>query len=363
MNIADLFDQMGWQNPKQYNMSGAQFAVFLLCNPKQRFLVDIHTQWEWYSFDVRLGCVQGHSNQVVDPCSTHHPLTYDKAMCLGWIFHVTDSANVPSIQQLGLKTDVKGSGRGGRDAVHFMYHNDNGQGYIRMAEGTTPPRYYRQPVYFVLGPQFIESQQLFLTKNGVVLFHGDIPAEFLHLQDQLPTLACNILRPGRGHMLPPRVTGRTWPADVSYGHVRREKGVGFARGGPIPETIRTTAWQFMGQKIPQNYGKLVFGFPLTSEVDSQFMVCCLLSESSHRREESERNDQPMQKPYEQPSRRAGRFRERERNLPANGNNNVPHQAVQSLQKKNLHKMISLNKRQHLLMHKLILHKIIPWVKR
>ena len=83
-------------------------------------------------------------------------------------------------------------------------------------------------------------------------------------------------------MLPPRVTERTWPADVSYGHVRREKGVGFARGGPIPETIRTTAWQFMGQKIPQNYGKLVFGFPLTSEVDSQFMVCCLLSESSHR---------------------------------------------------------------------------------
>ena len=155
-----------------------------------------------------------------------------------------------------------------------MYHNKNGQGYIRMAEGTTPPRHYRQPVYFVLDPQFLESQQLFLTKKGVVLFHGDIPAEFLRLQDQLPALACNVLRPGRGHMLPPRVTGGTWPADVSYGHVRREKGVGFAPGGPIPETIRTTAWQFMGQKIPQNYGKLVFGFPLTSEVDSQFMVCC-----------------------------------------------------------------------------------------
>ena len=65
-------------------------------------------------------------------------------------------------------TDVKGTGKGARDAIHFMYHNDNGQGYIRMAEGTTPPRHYRYPVYFVLDPKFIESQQLFLTKNGVV---------------------------------------------------------------------------------------------------------------------------------------------------------------------------------------------------
>ena len=31
---------------------------------------------------------------------------------------------------------------------------------------------------------------------------------------------------------------------------------------------------------------------------------------------------------------------RERNPPVNGNNNVPHQVIQSLQKKTLHKMIS-----------------------
>ena len=54
---------------------------------------------------------------------------------------------------------------------------------------------------------------------------------------------------------------------------------------------------------------------------------------------------------------------RERNLPVNGNSNVPHQVVQSLQKKNLHKMISLNKRQHPLMNKLTILKMIPWVKR
>ena len=81
MNIAHLFDQISWQNHKQDNMSGMQFAAFLLCNPKQRFFVDIHMQWEWYPyswaaiypFDVRLGCLQGHSNQVVDPYSAHHP--------------------------------------------------------------------------------------------------------------------------------------------------------------------------------------------------------------------------------------------------------------------------------------------------
>ena len=88
-----------------------------------------------------------------------------------------------------------------------------------MTEGTTPPRSCKHPVYFVLAPEFIKSQQLFLSKNGVIFFHGDIPAEFLRLQDQLPTLACNVLRPGRGHTLPPSVTGGTWPADVSYEHV------------------------------------------------------------------------------------------------------------------------------------------------
>ena len=52
-----------------------------------------------YPFDVRLGAFQGHSNQVVDPNVAHHPLTYDEAMSLGWIFHVTDYWNLESIQQ------------------------------------------------------------------------------------------------------------------------------------------------------------------------------------------------------------------------------------------------------------------------
>ena len=163
MNISILFDQMQEHNPKEYHMTGADFAAMLLRNPEQRFFVEISMRWQWYPyspaaeypFDVRLGAFQGHSNQVVDPTVAHHQLTYDEAMSLGWIFHVTDFMNLESIQQSGLKTFVKGSGKGRRDAVHFMYHNDNGQGYIRMAEGTKPPRIYRRPVYLVLDPSFI----------------------------------------------------------------------------------------------------------------------------------------------------------------------------------------------------------------
>ena len=104
-------------------------------------------------------------------------------------------------------------------------------------------------------------------------------------------------------MLPPSVTGGTWPADVSYGHVRCEKGVGFAYLEEIfPQTISTTAWQFMGQEIPQNYGKLVFGFPLTLEVDfdpANESVHGLLAGSSQEREAPAQDDQPM--PYANPT--------------------------------------------------------------
>ena len=180
-----------------------------------------------------------------------------------------------------------------------------------MAEGISPPRHYRQPFYLLLDPEFIGSQHLFLTKNGVILVYDDIPSRFLDQQDQLPTLACNVLTRGRGQMLPLTVTGGTWPADVSYEHVRREKGIRFVPGGPIPDNIRTTAWQFMGQKIPQNYGRLVFGLPLAREAEFDPKNESIHGLVSQQREESERDDQPIENPYEQPSRRAGSSQQRE----------------------------------------------------
>ena len=321
MNISLLFDQMQGDNPKEYHMSGADFAAMLLCNPKQRFFVEISMRWQWYPyspmaeypFDVRLGAFQGHSNQVVDPTVAHHQLTYDEAMSLGWIFHVTDFMNLDSIQQSGLKTFVKGSGKGRRDAVHFMYHNDNGQGYIRMAEGTKPPRNYRRPVYLVLDPSFIVDNQLYLTKNGVILYHGDIPFQYLHVKEKIPTIACNVVHQGRGHSLPPSVTGGSWHRDTTWKHVMKEKGPTFIPGHDIPEEVRITAWEFMGQQVPQNYGRLVFGKPLCNENDFDPVVDSIYgaaAEGSQEREGSAQADETMENPYEQPSRR-GRSQERE----------------------------------------------------
>ena len=80
---------------------------------------------------------------------------------------------------------------------------------------------------------------------------------------------------------------------MSYEHVLREKGAGAIPGGAIPDNIRNTAWQFMGQEIPGNYGKLVFGTPLAKKADfdpTTESIHGLLSEGSQQREESEQND-------------------------------------------------------------------------
>ena len=50
MNISMLFDQMQGDNPKEYHMTGADFAAMLLCNPKQRFFVEISLKWRWFPY-------------------------------------------------------------------------------------------------------------------------------------------------------------------------------------------------------------------------------------------------------------------------------------------------------------------------
>ena len=208
---------------------------------------------------------------------------------------------------------MKGSGKGGRDAVHFMYHNDNGHGYIRMAEGTKPPRTYRRPLYLVLDPSFLVNNQIFLTKNGVVLHHGNVPFQYLHVKEQLPTIACNVIHQGCGHSLPPSVTGGSWHSNTTWNHVMKEKGQSFIPGGDIPDEVRITAWEFMGQQVPQNYGKLDFGNPLCNEKDFDPLmdsIYCAAADSSHKREASAQDDVPMSNPHEQPSQR-GRSPERE----------------------------------------------------
>ena len=105
----------------------------------------------------------------------HHPFTFAESICLGWIFHVTDASNRRSIEQRGLLLrPEQGKGKDGRDSVHFMYHNDNSPGYIGMGEGIVAPRFYREPIYCVLLPHAAQHEQLFLSKNGVVLIYNDV---------------------------------------------------------------------------------------------------------------------------------------------------------------------------------------------
>ena len=72
------------------------------------------------------------------------------------------------------------------------------------------------------------------------------------------------MQTGRGHTLSPTVTGGTWPNGITWDRVKKEKGVGFVPGGDVPPQVRTTAWDFMGQSIPRNYGMLVFAQPLST---------------------------------------------------------------------------------------------------
>ena len=272
VSIENTFVMMDWASPINKGNSGLDFAALLLCNEKARFFVEVNMNWSWKPFgfpptrpfEIRSGCTQGHSNRTVDPTTAKnifHALTYDECMSLGWIFHVTSASNRRSIEERGLLMNSKGKGRGGRDAVH---HNDGSAGYIPMADGTVPPRIYDQPIYCVLLPDAIVHNQLFLSKNGVVLVYGDIPAVFLRIVDQQPTIASNILGPGRGHRLPSSVTGGTWPRDITYERVMQEKGSNFQPGGLIPTEVRLTAWEFMGQTVPKNYGTLIFAQPLST---------------------------------------------------------------------------------------------------
>ena len=115
------------------------------------------------------------------------------------------------------------------------------------------------------------------------------------------------MRAGRGHTLSPTVTAGVWPDDITYDRMKKEKGVGFVPGGEVPPKVRTTAWDFMGQNIPKNYGMLVFAQPLSTPDafdPSSESIHGLLSGSSHQREEPSNDDEPMSDPYTQPRGRS-----------------------------------------------------------
>ena len=72
-------------------------------------------------------------------------------------------------------------------------------------------------------------------------------------QEQLPTIACNVVHQGRGHSLPPSVTGGSWHTNTTWNHVMKEKGPTFIPGQDIPEEVRITAWEFMDQQVHKTW--------------------------------------------------------------------------------------------------------------
>ena len=96
--------------------------------------------------------------------------------------------------------------------------------------------------------------------------------------------------------------------------VMKEKGPSFIPGSnDIPDEVRITAWEFMGQQVPQNYENwfLVHHYAIQNDFDPLMdSIYGAAAERSHERGASAQDDEPMRNPYEQPSRR-GRSQERE----------------------------------------------------
>ena len=256
-------------SPLDQHADGRILASLLNGNDKQRFFIDIYLHDTWFPqrfsmpWSIYIGCHQGHSTGSVMPSQVAHQLTPVECFALGWIFHTTDRRFLDSIHE-------KGFIRRGRDALHFMYENDGGYGYIQKGAGTGEPRKYETSVYVVLNiPMMLRyGYELFLTANGVVLVYDDLPLECFTAVDTFPHLSDNIFNPTTGHTLPREVQYGSWrervtplmkyteylsPDEISK-YIDPENGELVERR--IPRNIvpkrRQTAWNSMDKNHPQN---------------------------------------------------------------------------------------------------------------
>ena len=263
-------------NPYDKFNVGRLFAAFIQGNNKQRYFIEVALNDDWFlgssklPWKIFIGCNQGHTTGFVRAVENSHQLTMIELSCLGWVFHVTDQKFVSSIFQHGLK-------RFGRDTLHFMYDNDNGTGYIRKGPGTKPPRHYETSRYCILKTTMLlrDGYALFLTSNGVVLCYDDIPCNYFEIVKEFPYLGYHFANRTTGHGLPPEIKIGTWRHNMTV----REKYEEYLPSGEISQYLendqivewrvphspfpkrRTTAWEFMGQEVPERYLKLLNNFP------------------------------------------------------------------------------------------------------
>ena len=263
-------------NPYDKFNIGRLFAAFIQGNNKQRYFIEVSLNDDWFMgssklpWKIFIGCNQGHTTGIVRAVESSHQLTMIELCCLGWVFHVTDQKFVSSIFQHGLK-------RFNRDTLRFMYDNDNGAGYIRKGPGTKAPRHYETSRYCILKTTMLlrDGYDLFLTSNGVVLCYDDIPCRYFEIVNEFPYLGYHFANRTTGHGLPPEIRVGSWRPNMTV----REKYEEYLPSGEISKYLendeivefrvphspfpkrRTTAWEFMGQEVPERYLQLLNNFP------------------------------------------------------------------------------------------------------
>ena len=259
-------------NPYDKFNVGRLFAAFIQGNNKQRYFIEVALNDDWFlgssklPWKIFIGCNQGHTTGIVRPVESSHQLTLIELHCLGWIFHVTDKKFVNSIFEHGLK-------RFNRDTLHFMYDNDNSGGYIRKGPGTKAPRHYESSRYCILKTTMLmrDGYELFLTSNGVVLIYDDIPCRYFEIVNEFPYLGYHFASRTSGHSLPPEVRAGVWRPNMTVRekyeeceiskYLKNDEIVEFrVPHSPFPKR-RTTAWEFMGQEVPERYLQLLNNFP------------------------------------------------------------------------------------------------------
>ena len=160
--------------------------------------------------------------------------------------------------------------RRGRNAMHFMYENDGKSGYVVKGAGTRKPREYDTTIYCVLNVKKLlhDNDDLFVTRNGVVLTYDDVSLEYFHIVEKYPYLGLCVFSPGVPHSLPREVQNGKWRDSMTL----RRKYEEYLSSDEISEYLddkgnlvewhmprnigrkrRQTAWEFMDQAPPVAY--------------------------------------------------------------------------------------------------------------
>ena len=169
-----------------------KILAFLLSNSKSRFQIQLQLrelmfdqvgQWDIY---ISLSAFQGHTrySDVASDASFGRELDLKEVMSLGYIFHCTKNGVWDSIRADGLLlSKTRGGQAKSRQAIHFVYAG----GEVGPEAGTVI--LYGKDIFYCQLDAWLFCQagnKLYLTGNGVVLSHVDVPTNFFYFSNRPP---------------------------------------------------------------------------------------------------------------------------------------------------------------------------------